>query len=115
MEGWPKTDLKDLVLVQGDGNATRVKALRAYTAQRPEELSFPQGAILFVVKQVDDKFFSGQVSVACVLWVVCVRACVRGYMPSLQCDVLYILTHSRAGVYEEKLGLIPTIFVQVFY
>ncbi len=37
----------------------RVRAIRPYKAEQDDHLSFPLGAVMFVVKRVDDNFFLG--------------------------------------------------------
>ena len=46
-------------ILQEPGKVTRVKAIRAYTAEKPDHLTFPLGAVMFIVKQVDAQYFLG--------------------------------------------------------
>lgn len=59
MGKFPRMYVNDTTVRAEAGKTTRVKTIAMYEAQSEEELSFPSGAVLFVVSRVDDKWWKG--------------------------------------------------------
>jgi len=58
--GWfPKIYVDDKTVEVQAGKTTRVRALRDYTANGEEELSFPKDAVMFVVRRENEKYWFG--------------------------------------------------------
>lgn len=56
---FPRSVVEDTTITHTEGSVTAVLAIHEYDAQNDNEISFPHGAKMFVVKRIDENWWQG--------------------------------------------------------